>query len=69
MQNGIIYTSTHSDANGDYALIGIPEGTYTIKVELDSYIMDPVGNEQNMGELNMMSNDTMSINFNMMPSN
>jgi len=28
--------------------------------------LNPVGNEQNMHELNMMSNDTLSINFNMM---
>jgi hypothetical protein len=41
---------------------------YTIEVKLDGYTMNPVGNEQNMGELNMMSNDTISINFNMLTS-
>lgn len=69
MHNGTLYTTTHSDGNGNYAFIGIPQGMYTIEVELDGYIMNPVGNEQNMGELNMMSNDTISINFNMMTSN
>jgi len=69
MQNGILYTSTHSDANGNYALIGIPEGAYTIKTELDGYIMNPLGNEQNMGELNMMSKATLNVDFNMMASN
>jgi hypothetical protein len=68
MHNGTLYTSTHSDENGNYAFIGIPQGMYTIEVELDGYIMSPVGNEQNMGELNMMSNDTIVINFNMMTS-
>lgn len=69
MQNGTIYTSTHSDANGNYALIGIPEGAYTIKTELDGYIMNPIGNEQNMGELNMMSKATLNVDFNMIASN
>jgi hypothetical protein len=66
MHNGTRYTTTHSDGNGNYTFIGIPQGLYTIKVELDGYILNPVGNEQNMHELNMMSNDTLSINFNMM---
>lgn len=69
MQNGILYTSTHSNTNGNYALIGIPEGAYTIKTELDGYIMNPIGNEQNMGELNMMSKATLNVDFNMMTSN
>lgn len=69
MQNGILYTSTHSNANGNYALIGIPEGAYTIKTELDGYIMNPIGNEQNMGMLNMMSKATLNVDFNMMASN
>ncbi len=69
MHNGTLYTTTHSDENGQYAFIGIPEGVYTIKAELEGYIMNPVGNEQNMGKLNMMSKDTLSVNFNMMASN
>ncbi|NDP27251.1 MAG: DUF4382 domain-containing protein [Flavobacterium sp.] len=66
MQNDKLYTSTHSNANGNYALIGIPEGAYTIKTELDGYIMNPIGNEQNMEEMNMMSGATLSVDFNMM---
>lgn len=69
MQNGTLYTTTHSGENGNYAFIGIPEGMYTIEAELDGYIMNPVGNEQNMGELSMMSKSTLSVNFNMMASN
>jgi hypothetical protein len=65
MHNGTLYTTTHSDSNGNYTFIGIPQGMYTIKVELDGYIMNPIGNEQNMDELNMTSNDTLSVNFNM----
>ncbi len=67
--NGEFYTSTHSNSNGHYALIGIPEGMYTIEIELEGYMMNPIGNEQNMGELNMMSNSTLSVNFNMITSN
>ncbi len=69
MHNGKLYTTTHSDENGHYAFIGIPEGVYTIKAELEGYIMNPVGNEHNMSELNMMTKDTLSVNFNMMASN
>ncbi|MHB1197742.1 MAG: DUF4382 domain-containing protein [Lutibacter sp.] len=69
MHNGALYTTTHSNANGNYALIGIPEGDYTIMAELDGYMMNPVGNEQNLGILNMMSKGTLSVNFNMMTSN
>lgn len=69
MQNGTLYTTTHSDANGNYALIGIPEGTYTIMAELDGYMMNPLGNEQNMGTMSMVANTTLSVNFNMMASN
>lgn len=65
MHNGTLYTTTHSDDNGNYTFIGIPQGMYTIEAELDGYIMNPVGNEQNMGELNMMPNETISVNFNM----
>lgn len=37
MQNGNVYTTTHTDQNGDYKFIGIPEGSYTVDVELDGY--------------------------------
>lgn len=68
MHNGTLYTTTHSDENGHYAFIGIPEGMYTIEAALDGYMMNPIGNEQNMGELSMMSKGTLSVNFNMMVS-
>jgi len=68
MHNGTLYTSTHSDGNGNYTFIGIPQGMYEIEVELEGYDMNPVGNEENMGEFNMMSNNTISIDFNMMTS-
>ena len=69
MHNGTLYTTTHSNANGNYAFIGIPQGTYTINAELDGFMMNPVGNEQNMGALSMMPKSTLSVNFNMMASN
>lgn len=69
MLNGTLYTTTHSDENGHYAFIGIPEGMYTVEAELDGYMMNPVGNEQNMGELSMMAKGTLSVNFNMIASN
>ena len=69
MHNGTLYTTTHTDENGHYAFIGIPEGMYTVEAELDGYMMNPVGNEQNMGELSMMPKGTLSVNFNMMASN
>ncbi|OGS74492.1 MAG: hypothetical protein A3F91_01715 [Flavobacteria bacterium RIFCSPLOWO2_12_FULL_35_11] len=69
MHNGTLYTTTHSDENGHYAFIGIPEGMYNVEAELDGYIMNPIGNEQNMGELSMMPKGTLSVNFNMMVSN
>jgi len=69
MHNGTLYTTTHSNANGNYAFIGIPQGTYTINAELDGYTMNPIGNEQNMGELSMMAKGTLSVNFKMMASN
>lgn len=41
MQNGKVYTTTHTNQNGDYKFIGIPKGSYTVDVELDGYrIMD-----------------------------
>ncbi|MFZ3274911.1 MAG: DUF4382 domain-containing protein [Lutibacter sp.] len=69
MLNGTLYTTTHSEENGHYAFIGIPEGMYTVEAELDGYMMNPVGNEQNMGELSMMAKGTLSLNFNMIASN
>lgn len=69
MHNGTLYTTTHSDENGHYAFIGIPEGTYTIKAELVGYMMNPIGNDHNMGTLNMMSKATLSVDFKMMVSN
>jgi hypothetical protein len=69
IHNGTLYTTTHSNANGNYAFIGIPQGNYTIKSVLDGYMMNPVGNEENMGVLNMMSKATLNVDFNMMPSN
>jgi len=69
MHNGTLYTTTHSDLNGHYAFIGIPEGAYTVEAGLDGYMMNPVGNEQNMGELSMMAKGTLSVNFNMIASN
>ena len=69
MLNGNIYTSTHTDGNGHYALIGIPEDSYTIMAEYDGYMMSSTGNEGNMGTLEMMRGKTLSVDFNMIPAN
>jgi hypothetical protein len=69
MQNNEIYTTTHTDENGNYAFIGIPEGMYTINAESDDFIMSTTGNESSMGDIQMIPNTTLTINFNMMPLN
>ena len=69
MHNNTVYTTTHTDANGNYTFIGIPQGTYTMSAEIDGYVMNPVGNDQSMGEMTMMANGTLSVNFIMMPVN
>ena len=69
MHAGEVYTTTHTDNNGHYALIGIPEGTYSINVEADGFTMDPVGNEMNMNELSMMAESTLNVNFMLSSSN
>ncbi|MCJ7758047.1 MAG: DUF4382 domain-containing protein [Gillisia sp.] len=69
MQNDTVYTTTHTDMNGNYALIGIPEGDCTIMVEMDGYIMNTVGNESNMGVLQMMPNSKMIVDFSMILEN
>jgi len=69
MQAGNVYTSTHTDGNGHYALIGIPEGSYTIMAEYDGYMRSSTGNEANMGTLEMMSGTTLPVDFNMIPAN
>jgi hypothetical protein len=69
MHNGIVYTTTHTNIEGKYALIGIPAGTYTIKVEKNGYSMNPVGNEANMVPLNMTAGSKMMIDFSMIVAN
>lgn len=69
MHAGKVYTTTHTNSNGHYALIGIPEGTYSIDVEVDGFTMNPVGNEMNMSELNMMAESTLNMDFMLISSN
>ena len=69
MQNNQTYTTTHTDQNGNYTFIGIPEGMYTINAESNDFEMSTTGNESSMGAIEMMSNGTLTIDFNMMPSN
>jgi len=69
MQDGNVYTSTHTDGNGHYALIGIPEDSYTIMAESDGYMMSSTGNESNTGTMEMMSGMTLTVDFNMIPAN
>lgn len=69
MHNGEVYTTTHTNLNGNYKLIGIPSGAYTIKVEKNGYSMNPIGNEANIGTLNMVAGSKMMVDFSMILSN
>lgn len=69
MHDGNVYTSTHTDGNGHYALIGIPEGSYTVMAQYDGYMMSSTGNDGNTGTLEMMSGMTLPVDFNMIPTN
>lgn len=70
MQNNKIYTSTHSDENGNYALIGIPKGgSYSIEIEIEGYTMDDSQNSTTVGNFEMMTNSVKTINFYMIPEN
>jgi len=69
MQNGEVYTTTHTDATGHYTMIGIPEGTYTIMAEADGYMMNSTGNESNMGNMQMAKQGDMTADFDMILSN
>jgi len=65
MHNDTVYTTTHSDANGNYSFIGIPDGDYTMTIGLDGYMLSTTGNDVNMGTVTMMQHTAMNINFNM----
>ena len=69
MLDGNVYTSTHTNGNGHYALIGIPEDSYTIIAEYDGYKMSSTENEGNMGTLEMIRGETLTVDFNMIPAN
>lgn len=69
LQNGEVYTTTHTNFNGKYALIGIPEGSYTIIVEKSGYILNPVGNESNTGTLNIAAGSKIIVDFSMIIGN
>jgi hypothetical protein len=69
MQGANVYTSTHTDGNGHYALIGIPEDSYTIMAEYEGYMRSSTGNDGNTGTMEMMSGMTLSVDFNMIPAN
>jgi len=69
MQNGEVYTSTHTDDTGHYQMIGIPAGTYTITAEADGYIMNSTGNDSNMGTMQMTAQGDMTVDFDMVEAN
>jgi len=69
MQNGEVYTTTHTDTTGHYQMIGIPAGTYTITAEGDGYIMNRTGNDSNMSAMQMAAQDAMTVDFDMIPAN
>jgi len=63
------YTTTHTDADGHYKFIGIPKGVYTMQAEADGFTMSTTGNENNMGDIEMMDKSDLTIDFNMTTSN
>jgi len=63
------YTTTHTDADGHYKFIGIPKGVYTMHAEADGFTMSTTGNENNMGDIEMMDKSDLTIDFNMTTSN
>jgi len=69
MQNGEVYTSTHTDATGHYQMIGIPAGTYTITAAADGYTMNSTGNDSNMSNMQMTAQGDMTVDFDMIPAN
>lgn len=69
MKQGEVYTSTHTDANGHYTLIGVPKDTYTINVEANHFMMATTGNEENMNAFNMMEGSTLNMDFVMTTTN
>lgn len=67
MHEGNRYITTHTDQNGRYSFIGVPEGSYTMVVEIEGYMMNSVGNEMHMGELEMMADSVINVDFDMIP--
>ncbi len=64
MQNGSIYTTTHTDANGNYKFIGIPEGSYEVNVELEGYM---IGDDQWDNQVQMSPGNISSVNCGLIP--
>jgi Domain of unknown function (DUF4382)/Carboxypeptidase regulatory-like domain len=69
MQNGTVYTSTHTDTEGHYKMIGIPVGNYTIMAEADGFIVNSTGNDNGVRSIEMMKQSTMTVDFDMVPAN
>lgn len=64
MQNGKAYTSTRTDENGNFKLIGIPQGgSYSVSIELNGYEMDMDQNEAVMGDFDMMPGSVVNMAF------
>ena len=66
MQGSEIYTTTHTDQNGNYRFIGIPKGTYNVIVEMDGYMMDTNQGSNNVG---MTPGSLTTVNCFMIPTN
>ncbi len=64
MQNGSIYTTTHTDANGNYKFIGIPEGSYEVNVELEGYM---IGDDQWDNQVQMSPGNISTVNCGLIP--
>jgi len=68
-QGGNVYTTTHTDANGHYQFIGIPNGTYEIEAEIEGYTLSTTGNNVNTGDVVMANKAHLTVDFNMTATN
>ena len=67
MHGESLYITTHTDENGHYSFIGVPEGSYTMVVQMEGFMLNTVGNVMNMGELEMMTDSVIDVDFDMIP--
>jgi len=68
-QGNHVYTATHTNADGHYQFIGIPNGTYEMEAEIEGYTLSATGNDANMGDIVMADKANLTVDFNMTKTN